>query len=92
MSGSFWIGAAAVAIIGGLSHFSAVQSTSAQRGWTMTLLVLGIVFGPIMFIAEQTTPTIIFGITGILFAFSAFGGFVIGQIYHGMEIVFILEK
>lgn len=34
-----------LAIVGGLSGFHAGRSTTAQRGWTMSWLVLGIVYG-----------------------------------------------
>ena len=35
-----------IAIIGGLSHFQRGHSTTAERGWTMAWLGLGMFFGP----------------------------------------------
>lgn len=39
-------GAIPIAVIGGLTHFKAGHSTTAQRVWTMMWLVLGITQGP----------------------------------------------
>jgi hypothetical protein len=73
--------AAAVAIIGELSHILSWPKYFSPERVDNDIACVGNSVGPVMFIAEQKTPAIIFGITGILFGFPAIGGFVtVGQI------------
>ena len=73
-----------VGIVASLSHFKVGQSTSAQRAWTMTWLVVGMIFGPFGFVWNTATiPAADFSeflviaiISGIL-CIPAVGGFVV---------------
>jgi hypothetical protein len=50
-----WIGCIPLAIIGGLSRFHAQNSSALQRGFTMSWVVLGIVGGSVVYLADRYT-------------------------------------
>lgn len=53
--GSILIGSASLCIVGGISRFKQGDSTAAERAWTMSWLVTGIIIGPISYFAPTIT-------------------------------------